>query len=269
MDFKMQLSGLNDFLGSAYGQETQLNSLLTDLGFERTQIDLLNNKSLECLVSGFVTVIKDKLSSGNGKGDHVFQVACRRYGLDGETPETPNSIAKKHSISAQYVQQLEEEALQKCRLKTTLNDLSKSLQYLAVAELSKIAPAPTRGYVSEKLFRLTNLQADTDLTRMDYNEKRAGLFERIQAELDALEAEYQPVFETAGQEIAALTAEIKNDVLLRGESVQGGAYCAVYTQGRGAWDNDGMTKYAAAHPDVLKFRKPGQASVTLRTVQEK
>jgi len=263
MNFKMQLSGLNDFLGNAYGQETQFNSLLAGVGFERAQIDLLSNGPLEQLVSGFVTAIKEKLSSG-GKGDHVFQVACRRYGLDGESPETPDAIAKKHSISAQYVQQLEEEALQKCRSKTTLNDLSKSLQQLAVAELSKIAPAPSKGYVSEKLFRLTNLQADTDLTRMDYTEKRAGLFERIQAELDALEAEYQPVFETAEQEITALTAEIKNDVLLRGESVQGGAYCAVYAPGRSTWDNDGMIKYAATHPDVLKFRKPGQASVTLR-----
>ena len=269
MDFKMQLSGLNDFLETAYGQETQLDNLLAELGFERTQIDLLNSTSLERLVPGMVAIIKEKLSGSNGKSDHAFQVACRRYGLDGETPETIETIAKKHSIGAQYVRQLEEEALQKCRLRATLNDLNKGLQHLAVAELSKIAPAPTKGYVSEKLFRLTNLQADTDLSRMDYVEKRAALFERIQAELDALETEYQPVFETAEQEIAALTAEIKNDVLLRGESVQGGAYCAVYTPGRNLWDNDGMTKYAAAHPDVLKFRKPGQASVILRAAQAK
>ncbi len=266
MDFKIQLSGLNDFLGSAYGQETQLTSLLADLGFEHAQIDLLSNGHLEHLASGFVAALKDKLSSGSGKGDHVFQVACRRYGLDGETPETLDSIAKKHSISAKYARQLEDEAFQKCRSKMALNDLSKSLQHLAIAELSKVAPAPTKGYVSEKLFRLTNLQADTDLTRMDYAEKRAELFERIQVELDALEAEYKPVFETAEQEIAALTAEIKNDVLLRGESVEGGAYCATYIQGRSAWDNDGMKKYAAAHPEVLKFRKPGQASVVLRAL---
>lgn len=269
MDFKIQLSGLNNFLGTIYGEETQLTGLLANLGFERTQIDLLSNGHLERLVSGFVDALKDKLSSGGGKGDHVFQVACRRYGLDGETPETLDSIAKKHSISAKYVGQLEEEALQKCRSKTTLNDLSKSLQHLAIAELSKVAPVPTKGYVSEKLFRLTNLQADTDLTRMDYTEKRAELFERIQADLDALDAEYKPVFDTAEQDIAALTAEIKNDVLLRGESVEGGAYYAAYVQGRSTWDNDGMKKYAAAHPEVLKFRKPGQASVTLRAIQEK
>jgi hypothetical protein len=269
MDFKIQQSGLNDFLETAYGKETQLTSLLANLGFERAQIDLLSNAPLENLVSGFVAVIKEKLSSGGGKSDHVFEVVCRRYGLDGETPETLDAIAKKHNISAKYARQLEEEAFQKCRSKNTLNDLSKSLQHLAVAELSKVAPAPTKGYVSEKLFRLTNLQADTDLTRMDYTEKRAEIIERVQAELDALEAEYKPIFEIAERDITALTAEIKNDVLLRGESVQGGAYSAIYTQGRSTWDNDGMKKYAAVHPEVLKFRKPGQASVILRAMQEK
>lgn len=267
MDFDTQLSGLNHFLATAYGKETQVNSLLAGLGFENTQIDLLNNGSLENLVAEFVSAIKEKL--GSGKSDHVFQVACRRFGLDGDAPETAESIAKKHSISAEYVRQLEEEALQKSRLKSTLNDFRRSLQNLAVAELSKVAPAPTKAYVSEKLFRLTNLQADTDLTRMDYNEKRTELLEKVQAELDALDAEYKPIFDTAEQEITALTAEIKNDVLLRGESLQGGAYYAVYVQGRSTWDNDGMKKYATAHPEVLKFRKPGQASVTLRLATEK
>lgn len=269
MDFATQLSGLNQFLATAYGKETHINSLLTSLGFENTQVDLLNDGNLENLVTEFVAAIKEKLSSGSGKGDRAFQVACRRYGLDGDAPETAESIAKKHSISAQYVRQLEEEALQKSRLKSTLSDFRKSLQNLAVAELSKLAPAPTKSYVSEKLFRLTNLQADTDLTRMDYNEKRTELLEKVQAELDALDAEYKPIFDTAEQEITALTAEIKNDVLLRGESLQGGAYYAVYVQGRSTWDNDGMKKYAAAHPEVLKFRKAGQASVTLRMATEK
>jgi hypothetical protein len=266
MDFEIQRSGLNNFLGAAYGM--QLNSLLSKLGFGQNQIDLLNKGHLERIIPDFIALIKEKLSSG-GKRDHVFQVACRRYGLDGESPETLDDISKRHGISAKYARQLEEEAFQRCRIKTTLNDFNKGLQQIAVAELSKVAPAPSKAHVSEKLFRLTNLQADTDLARMDYNEKRAALLEKVQTELDALEAEYKPVFETAEEEITALAAEIKNDVLLRSESVVGGAYCALYIQGRNTWDNDGMTKYAVAHPDVLKFRKPGQASVVLRAVQEK
>lgn len=269
MDFAAQLSGLNNFLAEAYGEETQVNSLLATLGFANTQIDLLNNGHLENLVTEFVAAIKDKLGSGSKKSERIFQVACRRYGLDGETPETAEAIARKHSINTEYVRQLEEEALQKSRLKSTLNDLRKTLQSLAVAELSKVAPAPSKGHISEKLFRLTNMQADTNLQRMDYNEKRAELLEKVQAELDELDVTYRPIFDTAEREITALTAEIKNDVLLRGESVQGGAYDVLYVQGRSTWDNDGMKKYAATHPEVLKFCKPGQASVVLRVLVEK
>jgi hypothetical protein len=116
---------------------------------------------------------------------------------------------------------------------------------------------------------LTNLQAATDLTRMDYEEKRAEILKQVQSDLDALDSEYQPLLESAEENIGTLTAEIKNDVLLHGDSVQGGAYRATYIQGRTSWDNAGMAKYAANHPDILKFRKQGQASVTLRAVEEK
>jgi len=269
MDVKTRLSSLNDFLGATYGAETQLSTLLANLGFERTQIELLNDEHLEYVVSQFVDVIQEKLTSGGGKSDHLFQVICRCYGLDGEPSETLDSIAKKHGISLQYTRQLQREAFQKCRFKTTQNDFNKSLQHIAVAELGKVAPPPTRQHVSEKLFRLTNLQATTDLTRMDYEEKRAEILKNVQAKLDALNIEYKPLLESAEENIVMLTAEIKNDVLLHGDSVQGGAYRAMYVQGRASWDNAGMTKYAAAHPDVLKFRKQGQASVTLRAVEEK
>jgi hypothetical protein len=66
----------------------------------------------------------------------------------------------------------------------------------------------------------------------------------------------------------ALENEIKTDVLLYGESVAGGMYRACYTQGRVSWDNEGMIRYAAAHPDVLQFRKQGQPSVSLRVVNK-
>lgn len=269
MDFKTQLSGLNDFLGAAYGAETQLSSLLANLGFERTRIELLDDEHLGHIVAQFVDVIREKLTSGGGKSDHVFQVICRRYGLDGEPSEMLDSIAKKHGINPQYARQLEEDAFQKCRSKTTQSDFNKSLQHIVVAELSKVAPPPSKQHVSEKLFRLTNLQAATDLTRMDYEEKRTEILKQVQAELDALDIEYKPLLEAAEENIATLTAEIKNDVLLHGDSVQGGTYRAIYVQGRASWDNVGMTKYASAHPDVLKFRKQGQASVALRAVEEK
>ena len=95
-----------------------------------------------------------------------------------------------------------------------------------------------------------------------------GVLRQIQAELDALESEYKPVLEAADENIAVLENEIKTEVLLHGESVSGGVYRATYTQGRVSWDNDGMAKYAASHPDVIQFRKQGQPIVALRTVKQ-
>jgi hypothetical protein len=74
------------------------------------------------------------------------------------------------------------------------------------------------------------------------------------------------VLEAAQENIAVLENEIKTDVLLYGESVSGGMYRAVYTQGRVSWDNDGMARYAASHPDVLQFRKQGRPIVSLRVL---
>jgi hypothetical protein len=265
MDIKTQLKGLNEFLAAAYGRETQLSTLLTELGFSPAQIDLLGDQYLEPMVSQLISDIRERLMSG---GDQLFQILSRRYGLDGEPAQPLEAIAKDLGISSQYARRLEEEALQKCRYKTTLKQFGKNLQYAALAELGKAAERPSEGHIADKLERLTNLEAAADLTRMDYEKKRAGIMKQIQADLDALEMEYQPLIEAAEKNIEALTVEIKNEVLLHGDSVQGGKFRATYVKGRISWDTRGMTKYAESHPDVLQFRKEGHPSVTLRVVEE-
>ena len=64
----------------------------------------------------------------------------------------------------------------------------------------------------------------------------------------------------------ALEGEIKNDVLLNGQTVSTELYQAIYVRGRVSWDNEGINRYAESHPEVLKFRKVGQPNVTLRPV---
>jgi hypothetical protein len=120
--------------------------------------------------------------------------------------------------------------------------------------------------VAAKLERLSNLRGAADVARLNYEAKRAEILKQIQAELDALNSEYRPVLESVEENIATLENEIKTDVLMYGESISGGSYRASYTQGRVSWDNDGMAKYAASHPDVLQFRKQGQPIVSLRVV---
>ena len=267
MDLKIQLAGLDELLCVIYGEDMNLSELLRDLGFEHAQIEQLSKMHLEPVISQFLEVIHKRLTSDAGK-DTYYQILCRRYGLDGEPREQLSSIAGKFGYSPEYIRPLFEEIIDRCRSKSWQKDLKASLKHIVVAELGKMNERPTREHVSAKLERLSNLRGAADLTRLDYETRRAEILKQVQSQLDALEMEYKPILEATDENIAALENEIKTEVLLYGESVSGGVYRASYTQGRVSWDNEGMTKYAASHPDVLQFRKQGQPIVSLRVVNK-
>jgi hypothetical protein len=267
MDIKTRSSGVDELLGVIYGNGTRLSTLLCDLGFERSQIEQMQDGQLESIISQFLEVTHKRLTSDSGK-DTYYQILSRRYGLDGEPHQQLSAIAEKHGFSPEYVRQLFEEIIHRCQSKTWQTELRKSLKYIVVNQLGKLQDRPAREYVAEKLERLSSLRNAAEFTRLDYETKRTEVLKQIQSELEALDAEYKPVLERAEENIAALENEIKTDVLVRGESVSGGMYRACYTQGRISWDNEGMTTYAALHPDVLKFRKQGQPIVSLRVVNK-
>jgi len=265
MDFKTQLKGLNELLSVIYGDEMDLNTLLSELGFEQTQTGQLRDAHLESIVGQFLEVIHKRLTSDTGK-DTYYQILSRRYGLDGEPREQLSAIAVKHGFSPEYLRNLFEEIIQRCKSKTWQVELKKNLKYIVVDQFGKMNERPVREHVAAKLERLSNLRGAADVARLNYEAKRAEILKQIQAELDALDSEYRPVLESVEENIATLENEIKTDVLMYGESISGGSYRASYTQGRVSWDNDGMAKYAASHPDVLQFRKQGQPIVSLRVV---
>ncbi|MGB8981858.1 MAG: hypothetical protein WCC12_08290 [Anaerolineales bacterium] len=267
MDFKTQLTGLNELLSRIYGSETDLNTLLHELGFEQAQIEQLQAGHLESVVNQFLEGIHKRLTSDSGK-DTYYQILCRRYGLDGEPHEQLSAIADRHGFSPEYLRQLFEEIVQRCRSKTWQTDLRKNLKHIVIAQLGKMHERPEREYVVSKLERLSSLRGAAEVARLDYETKRTEILKQIQSELDGLDSEYKPVLEAAEENIAALENEIKTEVLLYGESVSGGMYRASYTHGRISWDNEGMTKYATSHPDVLQFRKQGQPIVSLRVVNK-
>ena len=267
MDFKTQLTGVNELLSVIYGDEMHLNTLLGELGFRQAQIEQLQDAHLESIVRQFLDVIHERFTSDSGR-DTYYQILSRRYGLDGEPREQLSVIAPKYNYSSEYLRQLFEDIIQRCRSKTWQTELRKSLKYIAISEFGKMNERPVLEHVAEKLERLTNLRGATEAARLNYESKRMEILKQVQAELEALDLEYQPVLEAAQENIATLENEIKTEVLLYGETVSGGSYRASYTQGRVSWDNDGMTKYAASHPDVLQFRKQGQPIVTLRVVSK-
>lgn len=267
MDFEIRLSGLNELLSVVYGEPKRLSDLLGELGFEQAQIEQLKDQHLESVVEQFLELIHKRLTSDSGR-DTYYQILSRRYGLDGEPHEQISSIAAKHRLSPEYARQLFDEILQRCQSKTWQKELKTSLKHIVVAELGQMSERPTKEHVASKLERLSSLRGAADLARLDYESKRAEILKQVQAELDALDLEYKPILETTEENIAALENEIKTEVLLYGESVAGGSYRATFTRGRVSWDNEGITKYAESHPDVLQFRKQGQPIVTLRVVNK-
>ncbi|RPJ28517.1 MAG: hypothetical protein EHM33_04185 [Chloroflexi bacterium] len=267
MDFKTQLTGLNELLAVIYGNEMSLSALLHELGFEQSQIDQLQDGHLETIVAQFLEVTHKRLTSDSGK-DTYYQILSRRYGLDGQPHQQLSAIAEKHNFSPEHLRQLFEEIIQRCQSKTWQTELRKSLKYIVVAQLGKMHERPAREHVASKLERLSNLRGAAEVARLDYETRRTKILKQVQSELDAVDSEYKPVLEAAEENITVLENEIKTEVLLYGESISGGMYRAAYTQGRVSWDNEGMAKYATSHPDVLQFRKQGQPIVSLRVVNK-
>ncbi len=118
-----------------------------------------------------------------------------------------------------------------------------------------------------KLEELAELRAAAEITRLDYEAKRVEILQAVQAELDALEAEYAPLLETVRERAEALEAGIKAEVIENGASVRGSQLQAVYARGRTSWDTAGLEAYAERHPEVHDYRRQGAPSVSLRIIK--
>jgi hypothetical protein len=129
--------------------------------------------------------------------------------------------------------------------------------------------SPDSSSIAARLDELAALRAAADMTRQEYEARRAEILRVVQAELEALDAEFQPLLDAAAQRQQALEAEIRGEVLAHGGSIRGAQMQAVYMRGRVTWDTRGLEDYAADNPAVLDFRREGQPSVQLRAVKAK
>lgn len=94
----------------------------------------------------------------------------------------------------------------------------------------------------------------------------AILTPEIKAQLADVEAEFSGQFTAVDENIASLTGEIKADVLTSGATVKGERLSAVFSKGRVSWDTKALDGYSAAHPEVARFRKEGEPSVSIRKI---
>ena len=121
--------------------------------------------------------------------------------------------------------------------------------------------------IAAKREELADLRATQDATRIDYENKRSEILKAVQRELEALDAEYQPLLEASQTRADALETEIKDAVVHRGASVKGSRIYAMFFRGRVSWDREKLENYGKAHPEVLDFRKEGEPYVSLRVVK--
>ena len=88
----------------------------------------------------------------------------------------------------------------------------------------------------------------------------------IKAQIAEIEAEFADNIQVVNGRAAALEAEVKAAVATNGASVKGDYLQAVYAKGRTSWDTKALEGFAAAHPEIEKFRKTGEPSVSIRKV---
>ncbi len=119
--------------------------------------------------------------------------------------------------------------------------------------------------IAQKLERLSALYAERDGLAADKQKLiDQALTPDVKKRLEEIEAEFAGKDEAAAAHIDTLEDEIKRDTLTFGESVKAAGFQAVWTKGRVSWDGKGLAGYTENHPELLKFRKEGEPSVSIR-----
>lgn len=118
--------------------------------------------------------------------------------------------------------------------------------------------------IAAKLEELADTRATADSVRIEYESKRSEILKVVQAELEALDAEFEPLIETAEARAEVLEQEIKTAVVQLGATVKGSRISAFFNRGVVSWDRKKLEDYGKSHPDVLNFRKQGEPFVALR-----
>lgn len=117
-----------------------------------------------------------------------------------------------------------------------------------------------------KIDALADARDRITATRLEWEALRDRIMEPIKKELADLDAEFTPLLEAAQEQAATLENEVRADVLTAGASVKGSRLHVIWQKGRVSWDGKSLDGYAAAHPEVLRFRKEGEPSVSIRNI---
>ena len=120
----------------------------------------------------------------------------------------------------------------------------------------------------QKLDQLTEMYAQRDMLAQYKAEAiKQALPPEVIATLAEIEAEFSDKAAAVNDNIAALEAEIKADVLTCGATVKGATMMAVWNKGRVSWDGKKLEGMMAIIPGLAEARKEGEPTVSLRAVK--
>lgn len=117
----------------------------------------------------------------------------------------------------------------------------------------------------EALRKMKDLQLGTLLAYE--RAKREAIPPEVQAELDAIEAEYAPSFGRMNIDIAETENEIKAAVAKHGATVSAAGIMAQYSKGRVTYDSKRLDGLALAFPQINECKKTGDPYVVLKPVK--
>lgn len=122
--------------------------------------------------------------------------------------------------------------------------------------------------IKQALNQLADYQAQQDTLRLEQEELINKLMPpEIKKAIEDIRAEYAVKSSAAAENIEQLQNEIKAAVKELGASVKSDLLHAVFSSGRTTWDSKGLDGYVVAHPEVEKFKKVGEASVSIRAAK--
>lgn len=121
--------------------------------------------------------------------------------------------------------------------------------------------------IKTMLDALAEMQAQRQVAEMDKQAAMESIFTpEIKAQIADIEAEFSGKTEALAANIAELETVVRTQVIALGTTVKGATLQACWTKPRVSWDTRALDGYATAHPEIEKFRKEGEPSVSIRTV---
>jgi hypothetical protein len=131
------------------------------------------------------------------------------------------------------------------------------------------ASASITNVIPRMLDQLADLQSQRDSLQVEKQRLVDSILTpEIRTKLAEIDLEFGEKAETVNQSIAELEEAIKNVVKSSGASFKGQYLQAVWSRPRITWDTPSLEHYAEVHPEILRYRKQGEPSVSIRALKK-